>query len=62
MSQVILYRQYWMATLKDRHCCQFCGELAINALEYVDKSGMCTKVVWLCDEENQTKLMAFKVG
>ena len=25
MSQVILYRQYWMATLKDRHLCASCG-------------------------------------
>ena len=49
MSQVILYRQYWMATLKDRHWCQICGELAISALEFVDKNGMCESVVWLCD-------------
>ena len=49
MSQVILYRQYWMATLKDRHCCQICGELAISALEFVDKNGMCESVSWFCD-------------
>ena len=49
MSQVILYRQYWMATLKDRHCCQICGELAISALEFVDKNGMYESVNWLCD-------------
>ena len=48
MSQVILYRQYWMATLKDRHCCQICGELAISALEFVDKNGMCESVSWFC--------------
>ena len=46
MSQVILYRQYWMATLKDRHCCQICGELAISALEFVDKNGICESVSW----------------
>ena len=51
MSQVILYRQYWMATLKDRHCCQICGELAISALEFVDKNGMCKSVSWLCDRD-----------
>ena len=49
MSQVILYRQYWMATLKDRHCCQICGELAISALEFVDKNGMCESVSWFCN-------------
>jgi len=62
VSEIVVYRQYWMATIKDRHCCQICGELAINAFEYVDKNGTCTKVVWLCDEENQTRMMAFKVG
>ena len=50
MSQVILYRQYWMATLKYRQCCQVCGELAICALEYVDKNGMCESVSWFCDQ------------
>jgi hypothetical protein len=50
MSQVVRYRQYWMATLKDRHCCQICGELAISALEYVDKNGICESVNWLCDQ------------
>ena len=49
MTQVVRYRQYWMATLKDRHWCQICGELAINALEFVDKNGMCESVSWLCD-------------
>jgi hypothetical protein len=48
MSWVILYRQYWMATLKDRHYCQICGELAISALEFVDKNGMCESVSWFC--------------
>ena len=49
MTQVVRYRQYWMATLKDRHWCQICGELAISALEFVDKNGMCESVSWLCD-------------
>ena len=62
MSDVILYRQYWMATLRDRRCCQVCGTLAINALEYVGKSGICTKVVWLCGEVNQTEMVELKVG
>ena len=48
MSQVILYRQYWMATLKDRQYCQICGEQAISALEFVDKNGMCESVGWFC--------------
>ena len=51
MSPVILYRQYWMATLKDRHCCQVCGELAISALECVDKNGIRESVSWLCDQD-----------
>jgi hypothetical protein len=50
MSQVILNRQYWMATLKDWHCCQICGELAISALECLDKNGMCQSVSWFCDQ------------
>ena len=49
MTQVVRYRQYWMATLKDRHWCQICGEFAISALEFVDKNGMCESVSWLCD-------------
>jgi len=52
MSQVILYRQYWMATLKDWQCCQICGELAINVLEYVDENGARESVIWICDSDN----------
>jgi hypothetical protein len=49
MSQIVHYCQYWMATLKDRHHCQKCGELAINALESVDDNGTCCSVAWFCD-------------
>jgi hypothetical protein len=31
MSQTVPYRQYWMATLKDRQVCQIWGELALFA-------------------------------
>ena len=48
MSQIVVYRQYWMATLKDRHCCQICGDLALTALEFVDKNGICESVSWFC--------------
>ena len=48
MSQIVVYRQYWMATLKDRHCCQIYCELAISALEFVDKNGIRESVVWFC--------------
>jgi hypothetical protein len=42
------YRQYWMATLKDRRCCQVCGSLAIIA-EYTEADdGLIKKVTWLC--------------
>ena len=49
MSQIVVYRQYWMATLNDRHCCQICGDLAVTALEFVDKNGICESVGWFCD-------------
>ena len=49
MSQNVRYRQYWMATLKDCHQCQMCGQLAINALENVDVYGTCETVSWFCD-------------
>ena len=52
MSQIVVYRQFWMATLKDRRCCQVCGELAINALEYLDKNGICESVSWFCDRDS----------
>ena len=48
MSQVLLYRQYWMATLKDRRNCQVCGQLAVNAFEFVGDEGICERVAWLC--------------
>ena len=49
MSQVVRYRQYWMATLKDRHPCKMCGQLAVNA-EYLEThAGVIIKVEWICD-------------
>jgi hypothetical protein len=49
MSQVARYRQYWMATLKDRHDCNICGELAVNA-EYLETdNGVIQSVDWVCD-------------
>ena len=49
MSQVVRYCQYWMATLKDRHCCQICGDLAVNA-EYLElDNGVIDSVNWVCD-------------
>jgi hypothetical protein len=55
MSQVILYRQNWMATLKDRHICQICNQLAINALEFKDDYGTCNSVSWFCDRPFPSK-------
>ena len=48
VSQIFQYRQYWMATLKERHVCQICGDMAIDA-KYVDdgRSGP-REVKWLC--------------
>jgi hypothetical protein len=48
MSQIVVYRQCWMVTLKDRHCCQICGDLALTAPEFVDKNGTCESVSWFC--------------
>ena len=43
------YRQYWMATLKGRHPCIVCGQLAVNA-EYLETdAGVISKVEWICD-------------
>ena len=38
-----------MATLKDRHICQICNGLAINALEFKDENGKCNSVSWFCN-------------
>ncbi len=51
LSQVIRYRQYWMATLKDRRVCRICNELAINALESMDENGTCESKNWFCDRD-----------
>ena len=50
MSQVMRYRQYWMATLKDRHCCQICGELAVSAFWVMQENDQIEKIYWLCDD------------
>lgn len=55
MSQVIRYRQHWMATLRDRPVCKICNELAINALEFMDENGTCNSVSWFCDQHFLTK-------
>jgi hypothetical protein len=51
MSRTVLYRQYWMATLKARNGCETCGDLAINALEVLDEHGTCVSVSWFCDQD-----------
>jgi len=48
MSQIVHYRQYWMATLKDRHLCEKCGELATEALYFENEPGSIIKVSWSC--------------
>ena len=50
MSRIVVYRQYWMAMLKERHNCHCCGELAINAFEFLNESGICQSLAWHCDE------------
>ena len=49
MSQIVVYRQYWMATIKDRHTCCLCNRIAINAVEYLGEDGICERIVWHCD-------------
>ena len=60
MSQARHYRQYWMATLKDRHKCFSCGNLAISALEFMDENGICQSVIWFCDKEYSRKAITMK--
>lgn len=49
MSQILRCRQYWMATLKIRHDCNICGELAVSA-EYLESdNGVIHSVDWVCD-------------
>jgi|688.fasta_scaffold1958848_1 hypothetical protein len=49
MSQILLYRQYWLATLNDRHDCNICGELAVNA-EYLESDNVdIGSIDWVCD-------------
>ena len=50
MSKTIRYRQYWMATLKNRHACSSCGVLALNAEYEISAVEIARNVVWLCDE------------
>jgi hypothetical protein len=51
MSQILYYRQHWMATLKARNSCETCVNLAINALEVLDEHGTCASVSWYCDQD-----------
>ena len=53
MIWVVSYRQFWMATLKERQSCHRCGELAINAFEFLNESGICQSVIWYCDEHQR---------
>ena len=50
MSKTIRFRQYWMATLKNRHTCSNCGVLALNAEYEISAEEIARNVVWLCDE------------
>jgi hypothetical protein len=49
MSQVILYRQHWMATLKVRRNCHICCELAVNAEYSETENGYICGIQWVCD-------------
>ena len=48
MSQILFYRQYWLATLKDRHICASCGVVATFAKYSENEDGRTINVSWLC--------------
>jgi hypothetical protein len=48
MSQVVRYRQYWMATLKDRNYCEFCCDLAVSAEYTTTENAVVQNLRWLC--------------
>jgi hypothetical protein len=54
MSQIVRYRQHWMATLKDRHTCHICGLLAVNAKYLTNENEVVQKLKWLCDHHLNT--------
>ena len=49
VSQIMVYRQYWMATLKDRRSCEVCGDLAVNAEYFESENGDTCNIKWVCD-------------
>ena len=55
MSRKIKYRQYWMSTLKDRHNCQMCGELVINAVFIKRSFNGVEGISWFCDLNLKTE-------
>jgi hypothetical protein len=52
MSQILYYRQHWMATLKERHACDKCGELAMYA-SWNEIYGAICEVNWFCKPEHE---------
>ena len=62
MSQILYYRQHWMATLKERHVCKVCGELAKNAT-WTEVDGIICNVNWYCrvDRTSASKLPCLKL-
>jgi hypothetical protein len=49
MSRIVRYRQYWMATLKDRHYCEVCGDLAVNAEFLEAEKEDIHSIKWVCE-------------
>jgi hypothetical protein len=47
MSQILYYRQHWMATLNERHDCDEFGELATYA-SWNEVDGTICDVNWFC--------------
>jgi hypothetical protein len=55
MSQIVVYRQYWMAMIKNRQNRNVCGELAIVAIA-IHTVETCLAVTWICYQHSVTAL------
>jgi hypothetical protein len=54
MSQILYYRQHWMATLKERRASDTCGELATYASwKEVDETTY--DVNWFCEPKHENE-------
>jgi hypothetical protein len=62
MSQIEVYRQHWMATLKDRHNCHICCELAVNAEYSESQNGHIFGIQWVCDTHRGVNIDLIRIS